>query len=140
MDIIHYIVSFFSSPKIRKISIVLLLMSGLIIAIVRNCSVPVLYDSPKIMICDNCGYRQQLRLSEKLKCPKCRRDMGTLWKCMTCSFEFEYRPVKLKSSYDSEEAFRRAKINSCKCPNCESEETFLVTVRNMPEKNPETAK
>lgn len=129
-----------SRPGHLKTSIVLLLTSGIIIAIVRNCSGPAVYDSPKIMICDNCGYRQQLRLSEKLNCPKCRREMGSLWKCMACSFEFEYRPVKLKSSYDSEEAFRQAKIDSCKCPNCDSEETFLVTVRNMPEKNPATAK
>lgn len=140
MGIIHYIVSFFNSPKKRRISLVLLLTSGLIIAIVQNCSSPVLYDSPRIMICDNCGYRQQLKFAEKLSCPKCRKSMGCLWKCMTCNYEFKYNPPRTRGAHESEEAFRQVMIDSSKCPNCDSVETFPVTVWNMPEKNPATAK
>ncbi len=128
------------SPTGRRISILLLLTAFLIISLMWSFSEPVRYDSPKIMTCEKCGHRQQLGTAEKLKCPKCQKEMGVLWKCATCSYEFEYLAPKTKGSYDTEEAFRRAKIEAGRCPNCNSVETFSVTTRNMPEKTPSPAK
>ena len=140
MEIYGRILEFLSSPKKRKVCILILLVSILIIIAMFNCSAPLPYDSPRIMICEKCGYRQQLRLAEKLKCPKCAKEMGYLWKCMTCRYEFQYSPPKIKRLYANEEEFRLAKINSCRCPNCDSVETFIVTILNMPDKKPEAPK
>ncbi|MFA6291858.1 MAG: hypothetical protein WC637_08770 [Victivallales bacterium] len=128
------------SPTGRRISILLLLVAVLIISLMWGFSEPVRYDSPKIMVCEKCGYRQQLGTAGKLKCTKCDKEMGCLWKCMTCSYEFEYMPPKTKGSYGTEEAFRLAKIEAGRCPNCNSVETFPVTTRNMPEKTPAPSK
>lgn len=140
MEIYSNIADFLSSPKRRKILIILFLFSALIIILMLNRSAPIANDSPRIMICEKCAYRQQLRGAEKLKCPKCGKEMGALWKCMICSYEFECFPSKSKGPYASEEAFRRAKIDACRCPNCNSEETFPVTSRNMPDKVPTPVK
>lgn len=140
MEIYNRMANFMNSPKRRKILIILFLLLALIIILMLNRSAPVKNDSPRIMICEKCGYRQQLRLAEKLKCPKCGREMGYLWKCMTCSYEFECLPSKTKGSYDTEEAYRRAKIDACRCPNCNSVETFPVTSQNMPDKIPAPVK
>jgi len=136
MVFVHDIVIFFNSPKRRKIALVLLLVLGGVIAIVLNCcSSPAPYDSPEIRICDDCAYRKQLHAAGSLSCPKCGRETGALWKCMKCSYEFEYRrPAEV--SHENEEARRQAVVDSCKCPNCGSVETFPVTVLNMPEKDP----
>lgn len=140
MEIYGRILDFFCSPKKRKIFILVLLTLTFVIIIMHSCTSSVPYDSPKIMICEKCGYRQQLRQAEKIKCPKCGKEMGCLWKCMTCRYEFEYNPQKERASYRTEEEFRKAKIKSCRCPNCDSLETFPVTARNMPEKIPAPAK
>ncbi|MFA6568970.1 MAG: hypothetical protein WCS96_12230 [Victivallales bacterium] len=140
MEIISGIVGFFNSPARRRISVILLLAAGIVIAIMVNYPSPVVHDSPRIVVCDNCGYRQQLRVAEKLNCPKCHKGMGCLWKCMICRYEYEHRPPKTKVSYDSVEAFRLAKIDSYRCPNCDSVETFPMTTLNMPEKNPASSK
>ena len=140
MEIKGQIAEMFFSSKRRKIAIILFLTAAFIIIVMLNCSAPVVYDSPQIMICDKCNYRQELHFAKKLNCPKCGQEMGYLWKCMICRYEFEYRPVKNKVTYNSEEEFRKAKIESCRCPNCNSVETFPVTARNMPEKIPAPAK
>ena len=140
MEIYGRILDFLSSPKNRKICILILLASILIIIVMFSCSSTEPYDSPRIMICEKCSYRKQLGASEKLKCPKCAKAMGSLWKCMICRYEFQYRPPSIRVSYPNEEAFRLAKINSCRCPNCDSVETFIVTILNMPEKKPEPPK
>jgi predicted RNA-binding Zn-ribbon protein involved in translation (DUF1610 family) len=134
------IADFLSSPKKRNVSIILILAVIFLLVIRWNCSPTVAHVSPGIMVCGECEYRQQLRTDEKLKCPKCGKDMGSLWKCMACRYEFGYLPPNTKGAYDTEEALRRTKIESHRCPNCGSEETFPVTVLNMPEKAPTAVK
>lgn len=139
MEFKGLVAELFISPTWRKLSVLLFLAAVLIIVVMWSFPSPARYDSPKIMICEKCGYRQQLRAEEKLKCPKCGKGMGYLWKCMTCRYEFEYLPSKKREAYDTEEAFRQAKIDSCRCPNCNSVETFPVTALNMPDKIPAPA-
>jgi len=89
----------------------------------------------RIVFCTSCNAKYTKRILDindmndaNNFCPKCNKKLEYGWKCQDCDFEFPLRknilPVEKLKTMDK----FRAVTAMRKCPNCDSEKTFPLSV------------
>lgn len=88
----------------------------------------------KNTICPKCGLRQDVYadILSGFECRRCGSELGYAMKCSACQMEFSYIAVPVPDSLSDKDKLK-FKIDSMRCPNCDSVNTFRIpSKKNIP--------